>query len=311
VRENAHKLSEIPFQEPTTKRVPKGTSSYQAAWILEDDDQGEVIDSDDEMIPRPLDNSEEEEDTEYEDINLDSRSVHYDELNEEENEKQYLKFLYRLKEYLQREKEAREQSQFPDEIDTPQFLPASQRFARYRGLKSFRSSPWDPYENLPLDYSRIFQFQNFKRSKKKVFDNVAEDGISPGTRVTVEIGNVPKDMMLNQSDNRIFSIFGLFEYEHKFTVMNFTVQRNQKYDGPVKSKDTMILMSGFKRYIVNPIYSTYSRGGPNNVHKFERYLQQDKTYMATIYAPVQFGPCPILMFKCSTSNWTEGKFDIN
>jgi pre-rRNA-processing protein TSR1 len=38
---------------------------------------------------------------------------------------------------------------------------------RYRGLKSFRSSPWDPKENLPLDYARIFQFENFNRSQKK------------------------------------------------------------------------------------------------------------------------------------------------
>jgi pre-rRNA-processing protein TSR1 len=86
---------------------------------------------------------------------------------------------------------------FPDEIDTPMFLPASQRFARYRGLKSFRNSPWDAYENLPLDYSRIFQFQNFKRSKKKVMDAAKNEGVLPGTRVTIEIINVPKGITGN------------------------------------------------------------------------------------------------------------------
>jgi pre-rRNA-processing protein TSR1 len=79
--------------------------------------------------------------------------------------------------------------------------------------------------------------------------------------------------------------------------MNFTVTREKAYQGPIKSKDPMILVSGFRRYVVNPIYSTFTRGGPNNVHKFERFLQEGKTSMATIYAPIQFGPAPIMLFE--------------
>ena len=41
-------------------------------------------------------------------------------------------------------------------------------FSRYRGLKSYRTSPWDPKENLRGDYARIFQFDNFKRTTKRV-----------------------------------------------------------------------------------------------------------------------------------------------
>ena len=90
---------------------------------------------------------------------------------------------------MERQQRERDELQFPDEVDTPQFLPASQRFAKYRGLKSFKSSPWDPYENLPVDYARIFQFQNFKRSKKKVLDCV--EGVPVGVRVDIYIKNVP------------------------------------------------------------------------------------------------------------------------
>ena len=54
-------------------------------------------------------------------------------------------------------------------------IPARTRFQRYRGLHSFRTSPWDPYENLPRDYARIFQFEDFKRTERGVFRK-AEEG---------------------------------------------------------------------------------------------------------------------------------------
>ena len=93
--------------------------------------------------------------------------------------------------------------EFPDEVDTPQHSPARVRFQKYRGLKSFRTSPWDPYENLPMDYSRIFQFQNFKRSRKKILDAVGSEGVPMGTKVTVYIKNVPLAVIGNLLPRRL------------------------------------------------------------------------------------------------------------
>jgi len=53
------------------------------------------------------------------------------------------------------------------QIDTPEDIAASKRFARYRGLKSWRTSGWDPKEELPQEYSRVFAFDNFKRAHKR------------------------------------------------------------------------------------------------------------------------------------------------
>ncbi len=56
----------------------------------------------------------------------------------------------------QQEKET-EDREFPDEVDTPIDIPAFKRFSRYRSLQNMRNAEWNPKENLPVDYGRIFQ----------------------------------------------------------------------------------------------------------------------------------------------------------
>jgi hypothetical protein len=43
-------------------------------------------------------------------------------------------------------------TRFPDEVDTPMDAPggARARFARFRGLRSFRTSQWHPQESHPM-----------------------------------------------------------------------------------------------------------------------------------------------------------------
>merc|ERR1712193_551173 len=86
-------------KQKTLKRVPKGTSDYQAAWILPDSD-GEG-------------DEEEEEDEEYETITLPDQDDKYDEdMNLDDEQKM-----------LEKYKEARQDEMFPDEMDTPQETP--------------------------------------------------------------------------------------------------------------------------------------------------------------------------------------------
>jgi pre-rRNA-processing protein TSR1 len=104
-----------------------------------------------------------------------------------------ISIVNRYEEYLkQRSDEFEGHKEFPDEIDTPMHMPARERFARYRGLQSFRTSPWDPYENLPMDYSRIFQFENYLRTKSRVVGQAIVGKVKPGSRITLWIQNVPK-----------------------------------------------------------------------------------------------------------------------
>lgn len=55
-----------------------------------------------------------------------------------------------------------------DFVDTPFDQSTRSRFARYRALQSFRSSVWHPKENLPPQYSKIFQFEDIKGMQKRL-----------------------------------------------------------------------------------------------------------------------------------------------
>ncbi|KAF9339581.1 hypothetical protein BGZ91_005464 [Linnemannia elongata] len=288
------------------RRVPKGTSNYQAAWIVDSDHESdediedEDEDEDDHMDDDDLPSARNDEDSgeEYEDLEVDNEEpaknedVYEDELEDEEEARQYA-------EYLAREKENRDDMEFPDEVEAPMDVAAQVRFARYRALESFRTSPWDPYENLPLDYGRIFQFENFRRTKYRVMNQSREGGVLPGTHITIYISNVPRTVLDTYSASRPFIVFGLLQYEHKMGVINFVVNRNAEYDGVIKAKDPLVLHCGFRRFVVSPIFSQNSRNGKgtNNVHKSERFLQHGRSTVVTVYAPIQFGSLPVVLTK--------------
>lgn len=59
---------------------------------------------------------------------------------------------------------AKNDMDFPDEVDTPQDEEAYKRFTQYRGIKSMRNCKWDPFENLPIEYSKIWRFTNFNQT---------------------------------------------------------------------------------------------------------------------------------------------------
>jgi pre-rRNA-processing protein TSR1 len=178
----------------TVKRIPKGMSEYQAAWIIDSDEDIEDEGTDTDVRETETENVEEEVHDvapaeEDHDMETESRqSVTFQDLDIEEEAKQFASFInvaclaanlisYRLEAWRDREREEKDDAAFPDELDTPKDIAARVRFQRFRGLKSFRTSPWDPYENLPRDYARIFQFEDFRRTERTVRRRAEEEGV--------------------------------------------------------------------------------------------------------------------------------------
>lgn len=79
----------------------------------------------------------------------------------------------------------KEDMDFPDEVDTPH-KDARMRFQKYRGIKSLKACDWDPYENLPVEYAKIFRFQNATGEFKQQRELVEQEGLPiNGTYLTI------------------------------------------------------------------------------------------------------------------------------
>ncbi|KOS12755.1 ribosome biogenesis protein tsr1 [Malassezia pachydermatis] len=317
----------------------EGQKRYQAAWIVESDDEGDddegdasdvAMDDDDDEASDPeamqaeasidLQPDGNEEDNDDDDIE-----------EEDYNEEEELQAIAAYREQLQKEREAEKEeaqdAEFPDEIDTPMDVPARQRFARYRGLESMYTTYWDPYEDLPQDYARLFQFDDFSKTRKRVESNSLMEGIAPGIRVCVWIRDVPAaaaERALQATGHGQagkkhevvpFVFFGLLRHEHKKSVINFTVTRNTEYTAPVRSKDPLVVCLGFRRYMARPVYSQHLRRvgrGGNNVYKYERFLPHGVgAAVGSVYAPVTFGGAnvPVVLLRMRSESKEFGYDD--
>jgi len=199
-------------------------------------------------------------------------------------------------------KRSEEELEFPDEVDTPLEIPARQRFQRYRGLKSFRTSAWDPYEDLPVEYSRIWEFEAFastaRASRQQYADEcseVAEGGVS-AAYCCIRLRGVAASVIESQLRGVPFILSGLFDCEQKVSVVHGHISRIKDYEEVMKSKDEVVMHAGFRRFPARPIYSEIPRKtSTNKKYKFMRFLHQEVTACASFYAPVVFPPCRLLV----------------
>ena len=293
------------------KRLPKGTSSYQSAWFLGDmsdsgsdfddavDDEGD-LDMDAPALPQDgfegLDKATLKEPTEATPSEYPQSEMFLDPSPDDE--------AAQLAEYrAQRKTEANEDLEFPDEIELHPNVLARERLARYRGLKSLKTSHWETSEDRahePEEWNRLLQVPDYKRAKKQVENESLVGGVHPGRRVHVHLRNVPLALQQTYNPTQPLGLYSLLQHEQKRTVVNYSITLSSDHPSPLRSKDELILQCGSRRFIINPLFSQ-SGNTPNNVHKFLRFLHPGQTAVASFIAPITWGSFPALFFQPSTS----------
>ncbi|PON90448.1 Ribosome biogenesis protein [Trema orientale] len=297
-----------------TRTLPRGTSEYQAAWIVDDTDEEDLA-SDDEADGMVLDEREgdfpQQEDNSDYDLSDDQASLNLRDSDEETDVDSVMmegENLTReqLENEIQKLKKAHaDDEEFPDEVDTPIDVPARKRFAKYRGLKSFRTSSWDPKESLPQDYARIFAFDNFTRTQKHVLSKALDmeqverdDCIPANSYAKLHIKEVPSGVaskLCLLAKTMPVVACGLLQHESKMSVLHFSIKKHDGYSAPIKAKEELVFHVGFRQFVARPIYSTDNMN--SNKHKMERFLHAGRFSIASIYAPISFPPLPLIALK--------------
>ena len=292
----------------TKKRVPKGTSDYQAAWYLEDDagsdDASDLEDyemkdaTESEPGNHPEDGVEgaaapptEMEPSEY------PQSEMMLEPPEEDEDAQQLEAFRAT-----RKDEATDDREFPDEIELHPNVLARERLARYRGLKSLKSSPWEEDEDRPFepeDWQRLLRIEDYQASRTRASREALIGGVAAGTRVNVYIDGLGEDFLKSRGENKVTTLISLLRHENKRSVVNYVISLSSDHPTSIKSKDELVIQCGPRRFVTRPLFSQPG-ATPNDVHKYCRYLHPGQSAVASFIGPVTWGSVPVLFFQRTT-----------
>ena len=300
-----HYFDDDTAQLAVPKKLPRGTSKYQAAWYLGDEsDSGsdlEDVESDGEELNRsvklgPADGHFDDTMAEPTEAGAPSEYPQSEAFHDPapDDEAEQIE-AYRK----QRRDEAEDDLEFPDEIELHPHVLARERLARYRGLKSIRTSDWETEEDKPHepeDWNRLLEIQDYKSAKIRVLKEALLGGVKAGTRVNVHLRVSPEQTTVLQGLSTPKAMFSLLRHEHKRTAVNTSITLPSDFDRPLKSKEELILQCGPRRLVINPLFSQ-TGNTPNNVHKFDRYLHPGRTGAASFIGPMIWGSVPCLYFK--------------
>ena len=295
---------------PTPKKLPKGTSAYQAAWYLDDvsDSESDIVDNgnadgdlnmetttvaqagdasivgvigDDGMTNAGVSEYPESE-------------MHLDQSPDDE--------IQQIADFrASRKKDAEEDLAFPDEIELLPHVLARERLAKYRGLKSLRTSEWNTEEDAayePSHYQRLLRIADYRKSRNAAFREASVGGAPPGMKVMVELIDVPLSLRSGPSPS---SLFSLLRHEHKHIVINLNMTLHSALTHPVKSKEELIVQVGPRRFVIHPVFSAADTTS-NDVHKYDRFLHPGRTAIATYTGPLTWGSVPVLVFQRRTAS---------
>lgn len=136
-------------------------------------------------------------------------------------------------------------------------------------------------------------------------EDFLEGCVPAGSYITIILENVKPEDYNKLGTNSLLCAATLLPHENKASVLHMGLSNCRDISSsevPVKSKDVLTFRCGWRTWTGRPIFSQ------NNLncdkHKFERYMPQAGSFFAaSIFGPVTYTPCPVLVFR--TINGTK------
>ncbi|KAF2830255.1 DUF663-domain-containing protein [Ophiobolus disseminans] len=287
------------------KRMPRGTSKYQAAWYLDDlsDSDSDLEDFDMEDVPDLVTGTTAHPADGLEGMDVDGKAMTEGAPSEYPQSEMFLDpspedEAEQIEAYRKtRKTEEKDDLEFPDEVELEPNANARERLMRYRGLKSLKSSVWETEEDRPYEpeeWQRLLEISDYKRTATKFMREAWAGGVTPGTRVRIHLRSVP--LRFQDASSRPLALFSLLRHEHKRTACNYSILLSSEHTSPLRSKTELIVQCGPRRMLINPLFSA-AGNTPNNVHKFDRFMHPGHSAIATFIGPLTWGNVPVLYFQ--------------
>ncbi|CXI91570.1 ribosome biogenesis protein TSR1, putative [Plasmodium berghei] len=184
---------------------------------------------------------------------------------------------------------------------------ARERFKKYRSLQSLRTSFIDVYEDLPLTYSRVYDYEChenlMKYSKKKYIENckIIQEKYSLADTYCIFVikndGNLINLMNSYEKLKLPFILSSILPFERKVTVVNMEIEKSSTYLEKVQSKDIFKIICGFRHFIGAPIFSEQIIKSIQSKGKYEKFVKHGKKYIASIFGFTTVTSSPVFIIK--------------
>ncbi|MCP9261392.1 Pre-rRNA-processing protein TSR1 [Dirofilaria immitis] len=140
----------------------------------------------------------------------------------------------------------------------------------------------------------IFELSAFQKIALSNIKTETEYNPPRGAFVSIYVSKVPTSLIDIWPRNMPLIIYGLLAHEQKMSLVNMVLRKHPSCAVPIRNKERLLFHLGYRYFEAEPIFSQHMNG---DKFKMERFMPNDGTFVASVFAPIMFPPVPALVYR--------------